>query len=65
MRLAVVTGARTLRQVALTCDAGRGCGACHQMIRDMIDQETTPANDNRPGCPAGARWANAAPADGA
>jgi bacterioferritin-associated ferredoxin len=54
VRLAVLTGASTLRQVVQACDAGRGCGACHEMIRDMIDQGASaaggnrPANDNRP-----------------
>lgn len=49
VRLAVLTGASTLRDVAVSCNAGRGCGACHEMIRDMIDEGTRPANDNRPG----------------
>ena len=48
VRLAVLTGAGTLRQVAASCEAGRGCGACHEQIREMIGEATSPANDNRP-----------------
>jgi bacterioferritin-associated ferredoxin len=62
VRLAVLGGACTLREVALSCNAGRGCGACHEMVRDMIDEGTRPANDNRPGAApeAGADAAGAA-----
>jgi bacterioferritin-associated ferredoxin len=49
VRLAVLTGAGSLREVAASCNAGRGCGACHEQIKEMIASEAVdPANDNRP-----------------
>lgn len=30
-------GCRSLGEVRRTCGAGRGCGACHAMVREMID----------------------------
>jgi bacterioferritin-associated ferredoxin len=35
VRLAVAQGARTVAQVAKSCGAGRGCGACHEDIRRL------------------------------
>jgi bacterioferritin-associated ferredoxin len=37
---AIEAGATTREQVTRACRAGGDCGACHQMIEDMIDQKT-------------------------
>lgn len=37
VRLAAQEGARTLPQVAKACGAGRGCGGCHQAIREIVE----------------------------
>jgi bacterioferritin-associated ferredoxin len=57
VRLAVLNGASTVREVGAMCNAGRGCGSCHEQIDGMITEgATAPANDNRPApCPAAAR----------
>jgi bacterioferritin-associated ferredoxin len=34
---AIEAGATTREQVTRACRAGGDCGACHQMIEDMID----------------------------
>jgi bacterioferritin-associated ferredoxin len=67
VRLAVLNGATTIREVRAMCDAGRGCGTCHEQIEGMIAEGTCPANDNRPGaCPAAVVAADApAAANGA
>ena len=36
VRLAVREGASTLKEVAARCAAGRGCGACHEQIHELI-----------------------------
>lgn len=56
VRLSVLGGASTVREVGAHCQAGRGCGACHEQIEGMIAEAATcPANDNRPaGCPLAA-----------
>ena len=36
LRAVVADGATTLREVRRRCDAGAGCGACHQAIRQCI-----------------------------
>ena len=33
----IAKGCRSLGEVRRTCGAGRGCGACHAMVREMID----------------------------
>lgn len=38
VRLAVEQGARTLKEVAMACGAGRGCGGCHEAVRELIGQ---------------------------
>jgi bacterioferritin-associated ferredoxin len=48
VRLTVLNGASTIKEVAAQCQAGRGCGACHEQIEGMIAEVTCPAND----CPA-------------
>ena len=50
VRLAIANGAASLREVAATCHAGRGCGACHEQIEGMLPAQPM-ANDNR-ACPA-------------
>jgi bacterioferritin-associated ferredoxin len=40
IREAVRDGARSFRQVARACDAGRKCGGCRPAIRELIDDET-------------------------
>jgi bacterioferritin-associated ferredoxin len=37
VRLAVLEGASNLKEVSARCAAGRGCGACHEQIRDLIE----------------------------
>lgn len=36
VRLAAQDGARSLKQVAAACGAGRGCGSCHGAIEEII-----------------------------
>ena len=36
LRAVVADGATTLREVQRQCDAGAGCGACHDAIRHCI-----------------------------
>jgi bacterioferritin-associated ferredoxin len=50
VRLAVANGASTLRDVRTMCDAGRGCGACHEQIQGMLPS----ACSNADSCPAAA-----------
>jgi bacterioferritin-associated ferredoxin len=38
VRLAVLAGAASLSAVARACDAGRGCGACHEEIERLVDE---------------------------
>jgi bacterioferritin-associated ferredoxin len=40
IREAVRDGARSFRQVAKACDAGRRCGGCRPVIRELIDDES-------------------------
>jgi bacterioferritin-associated ferredoxin len=40
VRLAVLAGAASLSAVARACDAGRGCGACHEEIERLLDEGT-------------------------
>jgi bacterioferritin-associated ferredoxin len=35
---AVDNGAHTVDQLADTCGAGTGCGRCHEMAQQLIDQ---------------------------
>ncbi|MFC4605766.1 (2Fe-2S)-binding protein [Rhodococcus kronopolitis] len=39
VHLCITAGARTTKQVAMGCGAGRGrgCGTCHSRIRSMIE----------------------------
>lgn len=43
IREAVKDGARTRREVALACGAGRSCGGCRTAVVDVIDEETNEA----------------------
>lgn len=43
IRTAVRDGAQTHRQVARACHAGRTCGGCHPVIREIIESEREPA----------------------
>lgn len=38
-------GASTVKQVADTCGAGAGCGACNKEIHDMIEDEAAFSSD--------------------
>jgi bacterioferritin-associated ferredoxin len=40
VRLAVLGGARSLREVGAACGAGRGCGSCHEEIAGIIAAES-------------------------
>jgi bacterioferritin-associated ferredoxin len=40
IREVVKNGARTQREVALACGAGRSCGGCRPAVLDVIDDET-------------------------
>jgi bacterioferritin-associated ferredoxin len=40
VRHAVRDGARSCRQVARACDAGRDCGGCRSLIREIIECES-------------------------
>jgi bacterioferritin-associated ferredoxin len=63
VRLAVLEGAGTLKEVATRCGAGRGCGACHEQIRQLIQSHRAHAAGSPPAangaelfsaeCPAG------------
>jgi bacterioferritin-associated ferredoxin len=37
VRATIRSGASTVREVGRACGAGTDCGACHRMIRCMID----------------------------
>jgi bacterioferritin-associated ferredoxin len=39
VRLAVVSGAGSIEDVADVCGAGSGCGACHQEIERLLAEE--------------------------
>ena len=43
IRQAVREGARSPRQVARACEAGRRCGGCHPVIREIIESEAEPS----------------------
>lgn len=40
IREAVKSGARSCRQVARACEAGRSCGGCRPLIREIIAEES-------------------------
>ena len=42
IRSAVRNGATTHRQVTRACQAGRSCGGCHPVIREIIEDEHEP-----------------------
>ena len=42
-------GASTIKQVADSCGAGSGCGACNKEIQDMIEDETGLSADHDAG----------------
>jgi len=42
VRRAVREGAHSCRQVARACDAGRSCGGCRPLIREIIEGESEP-----------------------
>lgn len=42
IRSAVQDGATTHRQVGRACQAGRTCGGCHPVIREIIEAEHEP-----------------------
>ena len=42
IRSAVREGATTHRQVGRACQAGRSCGGCHPVIREIIEDEHEP-----------------------
>ncbi len=42
IRAAVQEGARTRRQVARACHAGRACGGCRPVIHEIIERESRP-----------------------
>ncbi len=42
IRAAVQEGARTCRQVARACHAGRACGGCRPVIHEIIERESRP-----------------------
>ncbi len=42
IREAVQEGARTCRQVARACRAGRACGGCRPVIHEIIERESRP-----------------------
>jgi bacterioferritin-associated ferredoxin len=44
IREAVRSGARSCRQVARACEAGRKCGGCRPVIREIISTESQPAS---------------------
>ena len=39
VREVVRAGARSCRQVARACGAGRTCGGCHSLVREIIHDE--------------------------
>jgi bacterioferritin-associated ferredoxin len=39
IREAVQRGARTMRQCALASNAGRGCGGCLPVVREIVERE--------------------------
>jgi bacterioferritin-associated ferredoxin len=43
IREAVREGARSCRQVGRACEAGRNCGGCHPLIREIIETESVPS----------------------
>jgi len=40
IREAVQRGARTPREVAMASHAGRACGGCRPLVREIIERET-------------------------
>ena len=43
VREAVREGARSCRQVTRSCEAGRICGGCRPLIREIIEAESPPS----------------------
>ena len=43
VREAVREGARSCRQVTRACEAGRICGGCRPLIREIIETESPPS----------------------
>jgi bacterioferritin-associated ferredoxin len=41
IRRAVREGARSLREIAKACRAGRNCGGCRPVIREIIAEESS------------------------
>jgi len=41
IREAVRCGARSPREVALACQAGRSCGGCRPLVRQLIESEAS------------------------
>jgi bacterioferritin-associated ferredoxin len=39
IRAAVAAGARTVEEVGACCRAGTGCGACHEVIEGLIQDQ--------------------------
>lgn len=49
VRVAVAKGDRTIDELARSCGAGSGCGACHPVLADLLDG---PDRDLVPSCAA-------------
>jgi len=45
----IKNGASTVKQVAESCGAGSGCGACNREIQDMIENEAGLSSDSDAG----------------
>lgn len=55
---AIGHGAHSVEQVGSHCGAGTGCGACHDYIRDMLEQaRATCPGGGCQDCPRGSREA--------
>jgi bacterioferritin-associated ferredoxin len=48
---AIRDGASTLADVARSCRAGTGCGACHGQVNEMIARYADEQEDSCEGCP--------------
>ncbi len=52
LKAVIDEGARTVRDVAMTCRAGAGCGACKRAIAQMIQERSSalPASSSAGAC---------------
>lgn len=45
---AILAGARTVDEIGDRCQAGTGCGSCHERLQDMLDEAASRAGERHP-----------------